>query len=123
MITSPATGEPVHFDPNASQLWAALSTLRRATLSISVGSSTSALELLTRFAAALALVAWGALAIISFPCSRTISRRRLLGLKSFGESSLEAEQELGLFEAYLLIVERHRGFLLRCQQRRPDKQR
>jgi hypothetical protein len=29
MITSPATGEPVHFDPNASRLWAALSTLRR----------------------------------------------------------------------------------------------
>jgi hypothetical protein len=29
MITSPATGEPVHFDPNASQLWAALSTQRR----------------------------------------------------------------------------------------------
>jgi hypothetical protein len=43
---------------------------------------------------------------------------KIARLKSFGESSLEAEQELGLFEAYLLIVERHRDFLLR---QRPDK--
>jgi hypothetical protein len=43
---------------------------------------------------------------------------KIARLKSFGESSLEAEQELGLFEAYLLIVERHRDFLLR---QRPHK--
>jgi hypothetical protein len=43
---------------------------------------------------------------------------KIARLKGFGESSLEAEQELGLFEAYLLIVERHRDFLLR---QRPDK--
>jgi hypothetical protein len=43
---------------------------------------------------------------------------KIARLKSFGESSLEAEQELGLFEVYLLIVERHRDFLLR---QRPDK--
>ena len=43
---------------------------------------------------------------------------KIARLKSFGERSLEAEQELGLFEAYLLIVERHRDFLLR---QRPDK--
>ena len=43
---------------------------------------------------------------------------KIARLKSFGESSLEAEQELGLFEAYLLIVERHRDFLRR---QRPDK--
>ena len=46
---------------------------------------------------------------------------KIARLKSFGESSLEAEQELGLFEAYLLIVERHRDFLLRSRQQRPDK--
>ena len=43
---------------------------------------------------------------------------KIARLKSRGESSLEAEQDLGLFEAYLLIVERHRDFLLR---QRPDK--
>jgi hypothetical protein len=42
-------------------------------------------------------------------------------LKSRGESSLEAEQDLGLFEAYLLIVERHRDFLLRSRKQRPHK--
>ena len=46
---------------------------------------------------------------------------KITRLKSFGESSLEAEQELGLFEAYLLIVESHRDFLLRSRQQRPDK--
>jgi hypothetical protein len=46
---------------------------------------------------------------------------KIARLKSFGESSPEAEQELGLFEAYLLIVERHRDFLLRRKQQRPDK--
>jgi hypothetical protein len=46
---------------------------------------------------------------------------KIARLKSFGESSLEAEQELGLFEAYLLIVERHRDFLLRRKHQRPDK--
>jgi hypothetical protein len=40
-------------------------------------------------------------------------------LKSRGEDALEAEQTLGLFEAYLFIMERHRDFLLRCQ--RPSK--
>jgi hypothetical protein len=30
---------------------------------------------------------------------------------------LEGEQTLGLFEAYLFIIERHRDFLLRSQHR------
>ena len=47
---------------------------------------------------------------------------KIARLKRFGEDALEAEQDLGLFEAYLLIVERHRDFLLRSQQQRPDKQ-
>jgi hypothetical protein len=46
---------------------------------------------------------------------------KIARLKSFGESSLEAEQELGLLEAYLFIVERHRDFLLHSRQQRPDK--
>jgi hypothetical protein len=36
-------------------------------------------------------------------------------LKARGEDALEAEQTLGLFEAYLFIMERHRDFL-RSQQ-------
>jgi hypothetical protein len=36
-------------------------------------------------------------------------------LKGGGEDALEAEQTLGLFEAYLFIIERHRDFLLRSQ--------
>ena len=36
-------------------------------------------------------------------------------LKGRGENALEAEQPLGLFEAYLFIMERHRVFLLRSQ--------
>ena len=46
---------------------------------------------------------------------------KIARLKGFGEDALEAQQDLGLFEAYLLIVERHRDFLLRTQQQRPDK--
>ena len=46
---------------------------------------------------------------------------KIARLKSYGEDALEAQQDLGLFEAYLLIVERHRDFLLRSQQQRPDK--
>ena len=46
---------------------------------------------------------------------------KIARLKSLGESSLEAEQELGLFEAYPSIVERHRDFLLRSRRRLPDK--
>jgi hypothetical protein len=38
-------------------------------------------------------------------------------LKARGEDALEAEQTLGLFEAYLSIMERHRDFLLRSQRR------
>jgi hypothetical protein len=38
-------------------------------------------------------------------------------LKGSGEDALEAEQTLGLFEAYLFILERHRDFLLRSQRR------
>jgi hypothetical protein len=37
-------------------------------------------------------------------------------LKSRGEDALEAKQTLGLFEAYLFIMERHRDFLLRSQR-------
>jgi hypothetical protein len=36
-------------------------------------------------------------------------------LKGSGEDALEEEQTLGLFEAYLFIIERHRDFLLRSQ--------
>jgi hypothetical protein len=36
-------------------------------------------------------------------------------LKTQGRDTSEAEQTLGLFEAYLLIVERHRDFLLRSK--------
>jgi outer membrane protein TolC len=36
-------------------------------------------------------------------------------LKGSGEDALEAEQTLGLFEAYLFIIERQRDFLLRKQ--------
>jgi hypothetical protein len=36
-------------------------------------------------------------------------------LKSQGKDTSEAEQTLGLFEAYLLIIERRRDFLLRSQ--------
>jgi hypothetical protein len=46
---------------------------------------------------------------------------KIARLKSFDESSLEAEHDLGLFEVYLLIVERHRDFLVRSQQQRPNK--
>jgi hypothetical protein len=37
------------------------------------------------------------------------------------KASSEAEQELGLVEAYLLIVERPRDFLLRCKDQRSDR--
>lgn len=43
---------------------------------------------------------------------------KIARLKSDGKDTLEAEQSLGLFEAYLLIVERHRDFLLRSQHHR-----
>ena len=46
---------------------------------------------------------------------------KIARLKGHGEACLDAEQELGLFEAYLFIVERHRDFLLRGKQQRPDK--
>ena len=46
---------------------------------------------------------------------------KIARLKNFGESSLEAEHDLGLFEVYLLIVERHRDFIVRSQQQRPNK--
>jgi hypothetical protein len=42
-------------------------------------------------------------------------------LKSLGENSVKAEQDLGLFGAYLFIIERHRDFLLRNKQQRPGK--
>jgi hypothetical protein len=42
-------------------------------------------------------------------------------LKSLGENSVKAQQDLGLFEAYLFIIERHRDFLLRGKQERPGK--
>ena len=38
-------------------------------------------------------------------------------LKGSGEDALEEEQTLGLFEAYLFIIERHRDFLLRSGPR------
>ena len=44
------------------------------------------------------------------------SWRRSIELKGRGEDALEAEQPLGLFEAYLFIMERHRVFLLRSQR-------
>jgi hypothetical protein len=37
-------------------------------------------------------------------------------LKRRGEDASEAEQMLGLFEAYLFIMERHRDFLLRSRR-------
>ena len=37
-------------------------------------------------------------------------------LKGRGEDALEAEQTLGLLEAYLSLMERHRDFLLRSQR-------
>jgi hypothetical protein len=46
---------------------------------------------------------------------------KIARLKSHGEDALKAEEDLGLFEAYLLIVERHRDFLLRNRQQWPDK--
>jgi outer membrane protein TolC len=42
-------------------------------------------------------------------------------LKGRGEDALEAEQTLGLFEAYLFIMERHRDFLRRSQRRSEAK--
>jgi hypothetical protein len=44
-------------------------------------------------------------------------RAKIDRLKGSGEDALEAEQTLGLFEAYLFIIERHRDFLLRSQHR------
>ena len=46
---------------------------------------------------------------------------KIARLKSLGEDARKAEEDLGLFDAYLLIIERHRDFLLRSKQRRPDK--
>jgi hypothetical protein len=40
-------------------------------------------------------------------------------LKDRGEDASQAEQTLGLFEAYLFILERHRDFLLGSQRSRP----
>jgi hypothetical protein len=40
---------------------------------------------------------------------------KIARLKTDGKDTLEAEQTLGLFEAYLFITERHRNSLLRSQ--------
>ena len=52
---------------------------------------------------------------------RSDQLEKIARLKAQGKDTLEAEQDLGLFEAYLLIVERHRDFLLRSRQQRPHK--
>jgi hypothetical protein len=40
---------------------------------------------------------------------------KIARLKADGKDTLEAEQTLGLFEAYLFIMERHRDFVLRTK--------
>jgi hypothetical protein len=48
---------------------------------------------------------------------RSDQLEKIARLKAQGKDTLEAEQDLGLFEAYLFIVERHRDSLLRSQHR------
>ena len=106
-----------------------------------LGSSASAFELLTRFTACprpsrmggagdniLSMLEEDEVALKRAELHVVEARGRvsdqsakIARLKSRGESSLEAEQDLGLFEAYLLIVERHRDFLLRSRKQRPHK--
>jgi hypothetical protein len=47
-------------------------------------------------------------------------RAKIARLKGDGKDSLEAEQMLGLIEAFLLIIERHRDFL-RSKNYQPHK--
>ena len=48
---------------------------------------------------------------------RSDQLEKIARFKARGKDTLEAEQDLGLFEAYLLIMERHRDFLVRSQHR------
>jgi hypothetical protein len=48
---------------------------------------------------------------------RSDQLEKIARLKVQGKDTLEAEQDLGLFEAYLFVMEQHRDFLLRSQHR------
>jgi hypothetical protein len=54
--------------------------------------------------------------VIAASGRRSDQLENIARLKAQGKDALEAEQDLGLFEAYLFIMERHRDSLLRSHR-------
>ena len=65
------------------------------------------------------IVARAELHVIEARGRRSDQLEKIARLKAQGKDTLEAEQDLGLFEAYLFVMEKHRDFFCVANDRRP----